>query len=123
MLIKIILLAAFAAVAFLGLRGTQGAKHAALRRVGFLLFAVVSGASILFPDVWNAAAELVGVGRGTDLLLYGLIVLVLVLAQSSYLRYRRLEADITRLARRLALDEAESRQGIAPQPYHSDGPR
>src|SRR5450759_2707952 len=105
MWIKVILLAAFGLVAVIGLRAPRGARHLALRRVALIVFVLFAVASVLFPDVWNALAKLVGVGRGTDLLLYVLIIVFLGFITTSYLRFRGLEVQITQLARRIALDE------------------
>jgi hypothetical protein len=108
MWIKVILILALAVVAALLLRGSQGARHQAIRRLMLLLFAVLTVGSVLAPNLWNSVARAVGVGRGTDLLLYGLIVAFLGYIATSYLRFRALEQQMTRLARRLALDEALS---------------
>jgi hypothetical protein len=105
MWIKVILLVAFGLVAVIGLRAPRGARHLALRRVALIVFVLFAVASVLFPDVWNTLANLVGVGRGTDLLLYVLIVVFLGYMATSYRRFRGLEFQITQLARRIALDE------------------
>ena len=105
MWIKVILLIAFGLVAVIGLRSPRGARHIALRRVALITFVLFAVASVLFPDVWNTLANLVGVGRGTDLLLYVLIIVVLGYMLTSYMRFRGLESQITQLARRIALDE------------------
>ena len=124
MWIKVILLAAFGLVAVIGLRAPRGARHLALRRVALIVFVLFAVASVLFPDVWNTLANLVGVGRGTDLLLYVLIIVFLGFMATSYLRFRGLEFQITQLARRIALDEVgvgpvQSRQPTSPE---STGP-
>ena len=125
MWIKVILLAAFGLVAVIGLRAPRGARHLALRRVALIVFVLFAVASVLFPDVWNALAKLVGVGRGTDLLLYVLIIVFLGFMATSYMRFRGLEFQITQLARRIALDEVGLRpvdeQPIAnAQPTEAD---
>ncbi len=86
---------------------SNGARAQAIRRLGLLLFAAFAVVSILIPDVWNRIAHLVGVGRGTDMVLYALVVAFLSFTVTTYLRFRDLETRYTRLARRLALDEAE----------------
>jgi len=106
--IKVLLLIALAIVFVLGLRAPRGARHLALRRMGMGAFVLFAGASVIFPEIWNAMANALGVGRGTDLLLYTLIVACLVYVASSYLRFRELEAKVTLLARRIALDEASA---------------
>ena len=110
MWIKVILLVAISSVALIGLRAPRGARHLALRRVALIAFVLFAVASVLFPDVWNALAHVVGVGRGTDLLLYVLIVVFLGYMTTSYLRFRGLEIQITQLSRWIALDEV----GVGP---------
>lgn len=105
MWIKIILIVALAVIALLLLRTSQGARHQAIRRLLLILFAVVTVGSVLVPDLWNQVARRLGVGRGSDLLLYGLIIAFLGYTVTSYLRFRAMEQQLTRLARRLALDE------------------
>ncbi len=86
---------------------SRGARSQAIRRLGLLLFAGFAVVSILFPTVWNNIAHLVGVGRGTDMVLYALVVAFLSFTVTTFLRFRDLETRCTRLARRLALDEAQ----------------
>lgn len=116
MLIKVILIVAMAVIAALLLRSSQGVRHQAIRRLLLLLFGVVSVGSVLAPNVWNSAANGVGVGRGTDLLLYGLIVAFMGYTVTSYMRFRALEGQITRLARRLAIDEALTSSPLVAAP-------
>lgn len=106
MLIKVLLLLSIAVVVVLFLRSPGGARHLAVRRMAVVLFAVLAALSVLFPDAWNDVAAIVGVGRGTDLLLYGLIVVFLVYMVTTYRRFREMEHNLTLLARRLAIDEA-----------------
>jgi len=105
-LIKVVLMLAIAVVVILGLRAPSGARHLALRRIAAVAFAALAALSILFPDAWNAAAAFVGVGRGTDLLLYGALVVFLLYIVTTYRRFREMEQRITVLARRIAIDEA-----------------
>ncbi|HYN66588.1 MAG TPA: DUF2304 domain-containing protein [Ornithinibacter sp.] len=86
---------------------SRGARAQAIRRIGIMLFGAFAVVSILFPDVWNRIAQVVGVGRGTDMVLYALVVAFLSFTVTTYLRFRDLETSYTRLARRIALSEAE----------------
>lgn len=86
---------------------SRGARSQAIRRLGLLLFAGFAVVSILFPAVWNRIANLVGVGRGTDMVLYALVVAFLSFTVTTYMRFREFETRYTKLARRLALDEAQ----------------
>ena len=82
------------------------------------MFATFAAVSILFPDVWSRIARVVGVGRGTDLVLYALVVAFLSFTVTTYLRFRDLETNYTRLARRMALDEVRRR----PEPRAAERP-
>ena len=93
---------------------SRGARAQAIRRIGLVLFAAFAAVSILFPDVWSKLARIVGVGRGTDLVLYALVVAFLSYTVTSYLRFRDLETRYTKLARRIALDEARDRHDGLP---------
>lgn len=114
MWIKIVLILAIVLLATAAMRVPRGARHVALRRIGLVVFAVFAVTSVLFPDLWNWLARLLGVGRGTDLLLYALVLAFLGYVATSYQRFRGLETQITRLARRIALDEA----GVGPVSQH-----
>lgn len=101
-----ILLIAVVIVVVARLFRSRGARAQAIRRLGLVLFAAFAVVSILFPEVWNQIAHVVGVGRGTDMVLYALVVAFLSFTVTTYLRFRELETRYTKLARRLALDEA-----------------
>ncbi|MDD7466166.1 MAG: DUF2304 domain-containing protein [Actinomycetaceae bacterium] len=103
MLIKIILIAAVLVIAYFLVRSTANVKNVALRRLLLVAFVLLAIISIVFPQVTSAAANLVGVGRGADLLLYLLIIAFLSYAVVSYRRMNILEWKITDLARELTI--------------------
>ena len=111
-LIQLLLIIVVIITAVRLLRG-RGARTQAVRRLGLMLFAGLAVWSILFPSVWNQIARLVGVGRGTDMVLYALVVAFLSFTLTTYFRFRDFEARYTKLARRLALDEAGPPQPAA----------
>ena len=74
----------------------------------FVIFATVA---IAVPSLMTRLANLVGVGRGTDLLLYALVIAFLAQMLSSFRRNAARERQITRLARRIALDDAPEPPG------------
>lgn len=104
-LIQVLLIAVILGLGWRVLRGS-GQRTQALRRLGLMVFAVFAVLSVLFPSVWTTLAHKVGVGRGTDLILYGLVIAFLSFVVTTYRRLRQVEEQYTRLARRLALDEA-----------------
>ena len=125
LVIQILLIVAVLLVGARLLRSV-GARTQALRRLLLLGLGVFAVLSILFPEIWNEFASWVGVGRGTDLLLYGLLVAFLGYITTSYVRFRDLEVRYTKLARRIALDEAPLPDGsggpvIGAHPRREDG--
>lgn len=81
-------------------------RQLALFRIG-LVFVVAAGvAVILIPEWLTAVANWLGVGRGTDLLLYALIIVFLLNIVTGYKRMLELGRQNSRLARQLTLSEA-----------------
>ena len=62
---------------------------------------------ILWPNITTFVANRLGVGRGTDLVLYLGAVFGLYAFQKLYVRTRHLENMITHVVRRQAIDTAE----------------
>jgi small membrane protein len=107
LVIQVVLIVAVLGVGAVLVRSSAGERHQAIRRILLGLLCVLAVASILAPGVTTVVARAFGVGRGTDLLLYGLVVAFLGALVSAYRRQRSLEQRLTELTRRLALDEAE----------------
>lgn len=84
-----------------------GAKQQALRRIFMLLFLLVFGFALFFPEVWTSVANFFGIGRGTDLLLYSTVFVFLLFIVSVFRKFRTQERQITKLARKIALLEAQ----------------
>ena len=84
----------------------SGARTQAVRRLSLLVFGAFAVWSILSPSVWTSLAHLVGIGRGTDLILYGLVIAFFSFVVTSFRRFREAEIRYTKLARRIAIDEA-----------------
>lgn len=106
MWIQFLLIAAIIVLAVFMMRRTGADSHLAIRRLLMGLFVVVAVLSVLFPKWLSWLAGLVGVGRGTDLVLYGLIVMFLAFVYSQYRRNIALQRQLTLLARKIALLEA-----------------
>lgn len=86
----------------------RGAKQLAVRRLLIIAFAVFAVVTVIFPGVLSRVANLMGVGRGTDLLLYATVVVLLGFLALQEARTKNAEKRTTHLARRLAIDESES---------------
>lgn len=114
--IKTILLVALAVVTVMLTRSSAGANHQAVRRLALSGFVVLAVVAVLFPRLLTQVAQFVGVGRGADLLLYGLTLTFLGYVAASYRRMRTVQQQLTVLTRELALREATAR-------YDQPGPR
>ncbi|QGN56656.1 DUF2304 domain-containing protein [Nostocoides sp. HKS02] len=121
LLIQIVLIGVVLAIAG-RLVFSRGVRTQAVRRLGLVGFAAFAVWSILFPSVWNSIAHLVGVGRGTDVVLYALVLAFLSFTLTSYMRFRELENRYTRLARRIALDEAAPPRDPVAEPASAPAP-
>lgn len=84
------------------------ARAAAWSKLVFAGFLTLGVAALLRPDDLSQVARLIGVGRGADLLLYGLVVVFGFTTVVTYLRFLDLEYRYAKLARSIALAQAHS---------------
>jgi hypothetical protein len=103
--IQLILLVGVAVVAVTLTRSTADARHQAVRRVLLAGFVLVAASAILYPSFLSHLAALVGVGRGTDLVLYALVIAFLSYVATMYRRMKMMDRRITALTREIALAE------------------
>lgn len=123
MLIQVILLVAIGWVAVVLNRSTADARHQAIRRLLLALFIVAAAASVLFPSILSRIANVIGVGRGADLLLYGLVIAFLSFIATSFRRMSRMQSQLTALARELTLTRAALvDRGVVPDVAGPDAP-
>lgn len=106
MIIKVLLIAGALALGYLLLRQPGAGRTLALRRLLGLAVLAVGIAAVLFPLAVTEVANAVGVGRGTDLVLYILVMVFLFTTVSLYQRLHEMERALTTLARRLAMLDA-----------------
>ncbi|MDO4241602.1 MAG: DUF2304 domain-containing protein [Microbacteriaceae bacterium] len=106
-LIKIVLIAILAIIALFIVIPGRGTRGQALQRITWLFAIMIGVIAIIFPALTTAVANTVGIGRGTDMLFYLLIVFFIGHVLLATRRQTMAERDITRLARKIALLEAE----------------
>jgi hypothetical protein len=111
MLIQILLVVAVIALLVLLTRSTADARHQAVTRLAIALFFAAAMMTILWPQALTRVAQFVGVGRGTDLLIYVLVILFVAQVARSHRRANELQRKITVLARELALAQARAGDG------------
>jgi hypothetical protein len=108
-IIKALLIPALAMAVVFSLRARASLRGQARRKVVAVLTLVTGVVAVMFPALLQDVADVVGVTRGTDLLTYGLALVILYLVGSTSVRFREQESRFVRLARQVALAEAEAR--------------
>ena len=105
--IQVLVIAAVIALLVYLLR-SRGSVHArAWVKVGYVVFVVAGIYAVLRPDDTTVIANWVGVHRGADLMLYMLIVAFAYTTLNTYLHFRDIELRYARLARAIALENAQ----------------
>jgi hypothetical protein len=89
------------------LRSRRNAQSRAWVKVGYLVFVMTGVYAVLRPNDTTVVAHWLGVDRGTDLMLYALIIAFSFTTLSTYLRFKDLELRYARLARAVALEGAQ----------------
>ncbi|NHF63901.1 DUF2304 domain-containing protein [Microcella pacifica] len=110
---QIILVLALLGIAVYLLRSTPSPRHLAIRRLVMLVGILVGIVVIIWPDLLTVLAQLVGIGRGADLLFYVAIIIGLLYTVNEYKRSVRLARLNTRLAREITLTEARLNDRIS----------
>lgn len=100
--IQILLIGALLVLLGLYLRFFQHKPFRRFLLAGVMLTGLVF---VVFPELTNKLASMVGVGRGADLLLYVGVILVGFLFLHVYSRLKRIEASLTEVVRNQALAE------------------
>ena len=105
-MIKFVLLLAGAALVLFFVANRRKARAKAGVKIGFVLFVVFMVYAVIRPDDLTVVANALGVQRGTDLVLYALVMGFAFVTVSTYVRFREQELRYSRLARTIALRSA-----------------
>lgn len=108
LLIKILIVAGLIAIAARVIIPSRGSRSTAVRRLLLLGFFGTAIYAVFNPDSLSAIASLLGVGRGSDLLLYALIVVFLGNLLSATRKLNMTNANLTVLARDQAINSAQA---------------
>lgn len=106
MIIRIILISLIIGAIGWFLNSRTTSKIRAVKKIGIIIFAFFAVISVIFPALTDGVAHSVGVGRGADLLLYLLAVAFITFVLNQYMRSKDDEQRINRLARKIAILEA-----------------
>ena len=75
--------------------------------VAWIALWIAAAAGIADPDVLVRIAHFLGIGRGADLVLYLSILFMFAAFFVVYLRFRRIDEQMTKIVRHLAIRDAE----------------
>ena len=98
----------FILILLLFVRTVKRLREGSIRQaafIGWTLLWVIGGAAVIFPDSTGRIAEIVGVGRGVDVVVYIAVVVLFFLLFKMYNRLNTMEGEITKLVRLLALHD------------------
>lgn len=73
-----------------------------------LVIALAACAAAIWPNATTDVARLVGIQRGTDLILYCAVLVMMVGFFLFYIRLRQVRRDLTRIVRHMAIMEASA---------------
>ncbi len=105
-MIKVLLLLAGALLVAFFVANRRKARAKAGVKIGFVLFVVFMVYAVIRPDDLTWVANRLGVQRGTDLVLYALVMGFAFVTVSTWVRFREQELRYARLARTIALADA-----------------
>jgi hypothetical protein len=94
----------------LALRRFLRTRH--VTALAFLAAWTLATGLIVYPNASTRIANSVGIGRGVDFVTYSLLIVFLWAHYQQYLRYKRVENEVTMLIRELAISRA-LRPGLA----------
>lgn len=79
--------------------------------VAWIALWVAASVGIADPEILARIANFLGIGRGVDLVLYVSILVFFIAFFVVYLRFRRLDEQLTQIVRHLAIRDADQPPG------------
>jgi hypothetical protein len=79
----------------------------------WIIFWIVAGIIVVLPEVTSFFAELFGVGRGADLVMYFSVVLIFYIIFQIMVRMEKIERNITKIVREMALNQENKKTQTA----------
>lgn len=122
LIVQLLLLLAILAVLLILVRRGHTVRIRAFKRLAFVALLVATVYAILRPRDVTWVANRIGVGRGTDLVLYCLAMAFFAFAVNTYVRFRNLEKRFAELVRAVALQNAQRPSEDAATPAPAEPP-
>lgn len=101
----------------------RGAKQLAVRRILIICFGIFGIFVIIFPELMTRVANMVGVGRGADLLLYATVIVLLGFLALQEARTKNADKKTTYLARKIAIYESQNATAYRAAALNHQEPR
>ncbi|RAJ38844.1 hypothetical protein K353_03944 [Kitasatospora sp. SolWspMP-SS2h] len=105
--IQLLLLLGTGTLVLTFVRRWDRAHTRAWKRMAFAAFIIANVYAVFRPQDVTWVANQLGVGRGTDLVLYLLVIAMAFMTLNSFMRFRSLEAKLTDLARAIAVNDGQ----------------
>ena len=123
-IVQFLLIGAFLFLFYVAIRSRTAHSVSASKKLLFFALMAMLVVAVLAPGLVTTVANVVGVGRGTDLVLYLMAVAFGFYVVNDYLRGQDSRNQLHRLARRIAVLEALERYGInhRDEPEHDAPP-
>jgi len=74
----------------------------------WLIFWLAVGVIVWIPDITQRLADLLGIGRGADLIFYLSILILFYLIFKIYIKIEKIERNITKVVRKDTLDKTQN---------------
>lgn len=106
MIIQILLITVLLLIIISFTRSRKTSRTKAYKKILLVVFVITAIFFVLMPGLTTDFARLLGIGRGADLLLYGLTVAVIFIILNNYVKDREEEKRLVLLSRKVAIIEA-----------------
>lgn len=106
-IIQIVLTIAILLAIYKILSQHSSARSQAMIKICFILFLLFGIVIVFTPELANSIAQLVGVQRGADLMLYTLVIMFIFDKVNGFYKEQRREQRLARLVRSIALERVQ----------------
>jgi hypothetical protein len=108
---QLITLPALAVAALITIAAMRSRRLTGRAGAAWLFLWAGAAASVAFPESLAVIARSLGIGRGADLVLYLSILFMFAAFFIVYLRFRKIDEQLTRIVRHLAIRDARGDDG------------
>jgi len=107
MIIKVLLIAMIGFSFVFFLKNSHKVTVKAWKRLALIGLLLLAIASVVFPEILDDTAKMVGIGRGADLLLYATVVAFIFLTLNIYVKFRDINLRQDKIISKIALIDKE----------------